>query len=187
MLHWWGGDARERIRFACFDCRVAFKSRRECPLCRGTMVAMKTEWHVPHKENKRQWEQSRRFVRFNPYKKYEPPEPVFQFIPKRVKTHEMGWATQYIEKLKNGESVSFRPRGNSMRGKVENGQLVTVTPADSYRSGDVVLCKVNGREYLHLITAARGSQFQIGNNVGGINGWITANSIYGKMVTENGR
>ena len=30
----------------------------------------------------------------------------------------MGWATYYIEKLKIGEIVQFRPRGNSMIGKV---------------------------------------------------------------------
>lgn len=40
----------------------------------------------------------------------------------------MSWATLYIEKLKNGETVEFRPRGNSMKGKVESGQLVTVEP-----------------------------------------------------------
>jgi len=31
----------------------------------------------------------------------------------------MGWATRYIEKLKNNEIVSFRPRGGSMKGKIE--------------------------------------------------------------------
>jgi hypothetical protein len=40
----------------------------------------------------------------------------------------MGWATKYIEQLSRGETVQFRPRGNSMRGKIENGQLVTVAP-----------------------------------------------------------
>ena len=34
----------------------------------------------------------------------------------------MGWANHYIEKLQAGEWVSFRPRGNSMNGKVESGQ-----------------------------------------------------------------
>jgi hypothetical protein len=35
----------------------------------------------------------------------------------------MGWAAAYIEKLNRGESVSFRPRGNSMTGKIESGQV----------------------------------------------------------------
>ena len=38
----------------------------------------------------------------------------------------MGWATKYIEQLSRGEAVQFRPRGNSMSGKIESGQLVTV-------------------------------------------------------------
>jgi hypothetical protein len=93
----------------------------------------------------------------------------------------MGWAAHYIEKLRNGETVSFRPRGNSMAGKIGSGQLCTVEPADpaTLKAGDIVLCKVRGREYLHLIKAIQGVRFQIGNNRGRINGWITANSIFG--------
>ena len=96
----------------------------------------------------------------------------------------MGWAAHYIAKLKNGETVSFRPRGNSMSGKIESGQLCTVEPIDlkNVEVGDIVLCKVNGYEYLHLVKAIQGQRFQIGNNKGRINGWITANSIFGKCV-----
>jgi hypothetical protein len=43
----------------------------------------------------------------------------------------MGWATPYIEKLKLGETVSFRPRGHSMKGKIESGQLCTVKPIEN--------------------------------------------------------
>ena len=97
----------------------------------------------------------------------------------------MGWAIAYIAKLKSGETVSFRPRGHSMKGKIESGQLCTVEPANDFESlekGDIVLCKVNGAEYLHLIKAINGARFQIGNNRGRINGWIGANSIFGKCV-----
>jgi hypothetical protein len=41
---------------------------------------------------------------------------------------------------------------------------------------------VNGSEYLHLIKAMQGPRFQIGNNRGGINGWITAKSIFGRCI-----
>lgn len=72
-----------------------------------------------------------------------------------------------------------------MSGKIESGQLCTVEPIDSkpIEVGDIVLCKVNGREYLHLVKAIQGQRFQIGNNKGRINGWITANSIFGKCVS----
>ena len=96
----------------------------------------------------------------------------------------MGWATKYIEKLKSNEEVSFRPRGGSMKGKIESGQLCTVAPVkeEDIKKGDIVLCKVNGNEYLHLIKSVQGKRYQIGNNLGRINGWITLNCIYGKLV-----
>jgi len=80
---------------------------------------------------------------------------------------------------------SSRPRGSFMSGEIESGQLCTVAPADpeTLRAGDIVLCKVNGREYLHLIKANQGHRFQIGNNRGLINGWVTANAIFGKYVS----
>jgi hypothetical protein len=96
----------------------------------------------------------------------------------------MAWATAHIEKLKNNETVSFRPRGGSMKGKIESGQLCTVEPVQEadLKKGDIVLCKVNGSQYLHLIKAVNGKRYQIGNNIGRINGWITFSSIYGKLT-----
>lgn len=97
----------------------------------------------------------------------------------------MGWATGHIANLRNGKTVSFRPRGNSMSGKIESGQLCTVEPVEPtlIEVGDVVLCKVKGCEYLHLVKAIQGSRFQIGNNRGRINGWISANAIFGRLVS----
>jgi hypothetical protein len=96
----------------------------------------------------------------------------------------MGWASAYIEKLRGGENVTFRPRGHSMSGKIDAGQFCTVEPVDpsTLRVGDIVLCKVNGREYLHLVKAIQGERFQIGNNRGRINGWVSAGSIFGLCV-----
>ena len=48
--------------------------------------------------------------------------------------------------------------------------------------GDIVLVKVKGRVYLHLIKALRGDQYLIGNNKGRINGWVSRQAIYGKAV-----
>src|SRR5262245_10883494 len=96
----------------------------------------------------------------------------------------MGWATGYIAKLRAGETVSFRPRGNSMAGKIESGNLCTVAPVDpaTLKVGDIVLCKVNGTEYLHLVKAIQCQRFQIGNNRGRVNGWVSANAIFGKCI-----
>jgi SOS-response transcriptional repressor LexA len=97
----------------------------------------------------------------------------------------MGWAKFAIEKLQHGESAKVRPRGHSMTGKVNDGDLVTLEPckADTLRPGDIVLVKVKGNVYLHLIKAVNNGRFLIGNNRGGINGWVGANAIYGIAIT----
>jgi SOS-response transcriptional repressor LexA len=95
----------------------------------------------------------------------------------------MGWATHYITKLREGATVQFRPRGHSMCGKIESGQLVTVEPAsENLEVGDIVLCKVRGAEYLHLIKAVQGERYLIGNNRGKANGWVSRSAIFGKCV-----
>ena len=106
----------------------------------------------------------------------------------------MSWAARAIEGLQKGETVRLRPRGNSMKGKVESGQLVTVEPVGGrvLSRGAIVLCKVKGRHFLHLIKETRfdgfsnppapepePTSFLIGNNRGGINGWVHREAIYG--------
>lgn len=81
-----------------------------------------------------------------------------------------------------GETVQFQPFGNSMSGKIESGQLVTVEPVDpdSLQVGEIVLCKVGKAYWLHLIKAKRDGQFLIGNNHGHENGWTR--SVYGRVT-----
>lgn len=72
-----------------------------------------------------------------------------------------------------------------MTGLIESGQLCTVEPvidADELLIGDIVLCKVKGKQYLHLIKAIHNSRYLIGNNRGGTNGWIGPQAIYGKCI-----
>lgn len=74
-----------------------------------------------------------------------------------------------------------------MSGRIESGQLVTVEPVSDHKTlevGDVVLCKVRGAEYLHLIKGIDQSscRFLIGNNRGGTNGWTGQSNIYGKCI-----
>ena len=94
----------------------------------------------------------------------------------------MGWADNHIEKLKLGETVQFRPKGNSMQGRIESGELCTVAPATEIDKGDVVLCKVNGKQFLHLVKAIQGERVQIGNNKGHMNGWTSKSLVYGKLT-----
>lgn len=97
----------------------------------------------------------------------------------------MSWASQYIAQLKAGNIIKFRPRGNSMTGKINSGQLVTIKPIDNQEElfkGDIVLCSVSGHHYLHLISAIKNNRYQISNNHGYINGWTGLNQIYGKVI-----
>jgi len=95
----------------------------------------------------------------------------------------MGWATKHIEKLQDGRTVLFRPSGNSMSGRIESGQLVTVVPATgSVMVGDIVLCKVGGQQLLHLVTKVVVDMYEISNNHGKVNGLIPRRNIFGKVT-----
>ena len=72
-----------------------------------------------------------------------------------------------------------------MVGKIASGQLCTVEPLTPDRPpqvGEIVLCTVNGQQYLHLVKAERGGRYQIGNNRGGINGWAGLGQIHGRCI-----
>jgi hypothetical protein len=98
----------------------------------------------------------------------------------------MSWSKLAISLLQQGQEAKVRPRGHSMTGKVNDGNLVTISPCDpgALTVGDVVLVKVSGSVYLHLIKAIdpRG-RFLIGNNRGGVNGWAPSTNVYG-VVTQ---
>ena len=100
----------------------------------------------------------------------------------------MGWASQHIERLKAGETVTFRPHGNSMSPRIKSGQLCTVEPVDpkDIKVGDIVLCHVYGNDYLHLVKAIERPRlcFLIGNNHGNTNGWILGKWVFGRLVSS---
>lgn len=92
----------------------------------------------------------------------------------------------HVQALLGGQTVRFRPHGNSMVPLIYSGQLVTVRPlaeGESPRPGDVVLCKVEGRQMLHKVTAVGSDgRYQISNNHGHINGWCTRKNVFGILV-----
>lgn len=94
----------------------------------------------------------------------------------------MSWADNAIKSLADGKKAVITPHGNSMRPKIKSGATVTLEPItiEDIEIGDIVLCRVNGNVYLHLVKAKQDGRVLIGNNHGGINGWTKA--IYGKAV-----
>lgn len=66
---------------------------------------------------------------------------------------------------------------------IRSRQLVTVAPVDVTRVevGDIVLARVSGTVYLHLVSALDAStgRVQISNNRGRVNGWTSHDRIFG--------
>lgn len=85
--------------------------------------------------------------------------------------------------LAAGESVEFRPTGHSMEPIVKHRSLVHLEPVggEAIVRGDVVLAKVNGRFFLHLVGAINGDQYRIENRRGHVNGWTTRKQIFGRL------
>ena len=95
------------------------------------------------------------------------------------------WATTAVEALARGESVQVRPRGQSMRGRIEDESLVTLAPCrtEDLAVGDIVLTRVRGwLVVLHQISAVEPGRFLIGTTAGRQDGWVTSNDIFGKVI-----
>jgi hypothetical protein len=93
-----------------------------------------------------------------------------------------------VERLSRGEAVEVRPTGNSMTPIINSRQLVRIVPVKptSFERGDVVLAKVAGRFYLHLVSAVQGDRVQISNNHGHVNGWTSRDRVYGIVQSVDG-
>jgi hypothetical protein len=66
---------------------------------------------------------------------------------------------------------------------IRSRQLVTVAPVDATRVevGDIVLARVAGTTYVHLVSAvdSASGRIQISNNRGRVNGWANHARVYG--------
>lgn len=95
------------------------------------------------------------------------------------------WTRRAVEELQAGREVTVRPHGQSMKPKVMSGATVTLAPIDdpaAVGKGEIVLAKVKGRIYLHLVSAVEKDRVQISNNHGHVNGWTSRSLVYGRAV-----
>lgn len=98
----------------------------------------------------------------------------------------MSKAQMICNMLLEGKTIErYKEGGNSMTPLIKSNQPVTLVPCIDIelKKGDIVFCRVKGNFYTHKILKTRGKQYQIGNNHGYVNGWVTKEKIYG-LVTK---
>lgn len=91
------------------------------------------------------------------------------------------------EKLKSGETCWVLGIGNSMTPVLKSHQPVICAPVTDetvIEKKDIVLAKARGHYYLHFVHGIKGNgeEFLIGNNHGHMNGWVSRNNVFGKVV-----
>ena len=90
------------------------------------------------------------------------------------------------EHLRNGEECIVIGFGQSMTPILKSGQPVRVIPVQEnteLNKNDIVFVKVSGHFYLHKISSIKNNKsYQISNNHGHVNGWVSRAQIYGKVV-----
>ncbi|MGW7057275.1 S26 family signal peptidase [Streptomyces sp. NPDC054904] len=102
----------------------------------------------------------------------------------------MGALGAMAGRVAGGATVEFRPSGSSMVPLIRSRQRVTVAPVDPAKSevGDIVLARVAGTVYLHLVSGldrARG-RVRISNNRGRVNGWTGHDRVFGICLAIDG-
>ncbi|WP_235029413.1 S26 family signal peptidase [Streptomyces sp. 3213.3] len=94
------------------------------------------------------------------------------------------------DRVAAGATVTFRPSGSSMVPLIRSRQRVVVAPVDPSKLeiGDIVLARVAGTVYLHLVSSVdlAGKRVQISNNRGRVNGWTGHDRVFGICVAVDG-
>ncbi|MER5887866.1 S24 family peptidase [Streptomyces sp. NPDC001941] len=102
----------------------------------------------------------------------------------------MGLLEAMAVRVSAGETVEFRPSGHSMTPLIRDRQQVRVSPAlpATLERGDIVLARVAGTVYLHLVSAVdhANRRVQISNNQGRTNGWTSHDKVFGICVAVEG-
>ncbi|PBC70911.1 hypothetical protein BX265_5471 [Streptomyces sp. TLI_235] len=112
--------------------------------------------------------------------------------PARAVCHDrrMGVLDGVAGRVAGGATVEFRPSGSSMVPLVRSRQAVVVAPVDAAKLevGDIVLARVAGTVYLHLVSALEPARrrAQISNNRGRVNGWTGYDRVFGICVSVEG-
>jgi hypothetical protein len=89
----------------------------------------------------------------------------------------MGVLDAVAGRVAGGATIEFKPSGSSMVPLIRSRQSVVVAPVDPTKLevGDIVLARVAGTVYLHLVSSLdpTRNRVQISNNRGRVNGWTS--------------
>jgi hypothetical protein len=112
-----------------------------------------------------------------------------------------GKGSSMVPRIRSGEPCTYvavlpdaeAPEGATRLTRELLGRELTppcYLPPEELRKGDMVFCHVGRYYFTHLLTAIRPAsphqQFQISNNRGHVNGWVTARRIFGLVVRVGG-
>lgn len=94
---------------------------------------------------------------------------------------------QAIQILAEKGTAILKCNGNSMRPIMAPGDSLYIQKIDTSLlcPGDIVFCRIHGNLQVHLLSAIDNQRFQISNNKGHINGWISSSAIFGLCVQVN--
>jgi hypothetical protein len=102
----------------------------------------------------------------------------------------MGVLDAVAGRAAGGAVVEFRPSGSSMVPLIRSRDSVVVVPVDPslLEVGDIVLARVAGTVYLHLVSSVDPARrrVQISNNRGRVNGWTSHDRVFGICVAVAG-
>ena len=94
-----------------------------------------------------------------------------------------------VEALKEGKSYTWTvPDGGnlaSMRKAIKHGQTITISPIvdpQEIQAGDFVLVKWHQGDIFHIVGEIQNDQYLIINSLGKVNGWVTAENIFGRVT-----
>ncbi len=97
----------------------------------------------------------------------------------------MGWLRDALKELKAGRAAEVRPTGGPLRGRIEGGQQVTISPiaAHEISADDVVLVRWKDNPMLFIVRGVRDDDIAVGDTLTSTPlGWVPRDGVIGKVT-----
>jgi hypothetical protein len=96
----------------------------------------------------------------------------------------MAWHKPILDDLRAGRTTTVEHKGPAMFGRIGDGQLATVSPANDQplSPDDLVFVYCQGNQMIRLIAAVDNDRYQIADARGKSLGWVHTDDIHGKVI-----